>query len=90
LSFSTKPLRVGIALGLMTSALSFIYLIYILVQYARGLTVPGWASTLGLLSLLFGVLFVMLGIIGGYIGRIYVMLQGRPPYVIYKETEKHD
>ncbi len=85
-AFSTKPLHIGIGLGLMTSALAFLYLAYIVIQFSLGNTVPGWASTLGLLSLLFGVLFIMLGILGGYLGRIYVMLQHRPAYIIFEET----
>jgi polyisoprenyl-phosphate glycosyltransferase len=86
-TFSTKPLRVSIALGLVTSMLAFVALCYIIAQYALGHTVPGWASTLGLLVLLFGVLFVILGVIGEYVGRIYIMLQHRPAYVIYEETD---
>ena len=85
-AFSTKPLRVGIALGLVTSVLAFVALCYIISQYALGHTVPGWASTLGLLVFLFGVLFVILGVIGEYVGLIYIMLQRRPAYVIYEET----
>lgn len=88
LAFSTKPLRIGIALGLGTSALSFLYLIYIIIQYINGATVPGWASTLGLLSLLFGILFIMLGITGTYIGRIYVLLQRRPLFVVSDTTDQ--
>jgi len=86
-AFSTKPLKVGIALGLVTSALAFVELCYIMAQYVLGHTVPGWASTLGLLVFLFGVLFVILGVIGGYVGLIYIMLQHRPPYVIYEEID---
>jgi dolichol-phosphate mannosyltransferase len=86
LAFSTKPLQISIAVGFMTSVLAIMYLVYIIVEYFLGNTVPGWASTLGLLSLLFGFLFVMLGIIGGYLGRIYIMLQNRPAYIIYEET----
>ena len=82
LAFSTKPLQIGIAMGLTTSVFSFAYLVYIIIQYARGNTVEGWSSTLGLLSLLFGVLFIMLGIVGTYLGRIYIMLQQRPQYVL--------
>lgn len=89
-AFSTKPLHIGIGLGLVTSVLAFMYLLYGVIQFTLGNTVPGWASTLGLLSLLFGVLFIMLGIIGGYIGRIYVMLQHRPAYVIFEETSAHE
>jgi dolichol-phosphate mannosyltransferase len=86
LAFSTKPLHIGIGLGLITSVLSFIYLVYIFVQYYLGNTVQGWASTLTVLSFLFGVLFVLLGIIGGYIGRIYLMLQHRPSFIIIDEV----
>jgi dolichol-phosphate mannosyltransferase len=87
LAFSTKPLRVGIVLGLVTSALAFMALCYIIAQYVLGHTVPGWASTLGFLTLLFGVLFIILGVIGEYVGRIYIMLQHRPAYVIHEETD---
>ena len=87
MAFSTKPLKVGITLGLVTSALAFGALCYIVARYVGGHTVPGWASTLGLLVLLFGVLFVILGVIGEYVGRIYIMLQHRPAYVIYEETD---
>jgi glycosyltransferase involved in cell wall biosynthesis len=86
-AFSTKPLRIGITLGLVTSAVAFVALCYVMAQYVLGRTVPGWASTLGLLVFLFGVLFVILGVIGGYVGLIYIMLQHRPPYVIYEETD---
>lgn len=93
LAFSTKPLQIGIAMGLTTSAFSFAYLVYILVQHARGHTIEGWSSTLGLLSLLFGVLFIMLGIVGTYLGRIYVMLQQRPQFVldqaVYFDGKEH-
>ena len=85
--FSTKPLRIGIALGVLTSFFAFIALIYILIRYIQGETVSGWASTLGLLSLLFGVLFLILGIIGSYIAQIYLMLQNRPPFVIHEEID---
>lgn len=83
LAFSTKPLQLGIKLGLATSALAFAYLTYILFAYFRGDTVQGWASTLGLMSLLFGVLFILLGVIGTYLGRIYVLLQRRPPFIVH-------
>jgi glycosyltransferase involved in cell wall biosynthesis len=81
-SYSTKPLRLGIWLGLATSALAFLELCYIALQYARGLTVPGWASTVGIISLLFGILFIVLGIIGLYIAQIHLALQRRPAFLI--------
>ena len=85
-SFSTMPLMVGIWVGLMTGCLAVLELIYVVVQYARGETVPGWASVVGVLSLFFAVLFLVLGTIGVYIARIHDVLQNRPPYVVAERT----
>ena len=82
LSFSVRPLYIGIYVGLMTSALSFLELLYVGVQYARGLTVPGWASILGVVSLLFGILFFILGLMGLYLAKMYRMLQSRPRFIV--------
>jgi glycosyltransferase involved in cell wall biosynthesis len=81
-SFSTKPLKLGIWLGIFTAALALLELVYILIQYSRGVTIPGWASTVGILSFLFGVLFVILGIMGIYIAKIHETLQMQPTYVV--------
>lgn len=85
-SYSTKPLRLGIWLGLATSALAFLELVYIAVQFASGHTVPGWASTVGVISLLFGILFIVLGILGLYIAQIHLALQRRPAFLIDEVT----
>lgn len=82
ISYSTVPLKIGVWIGAITSILSFMELGYIFYIYTQGVTVPGWASTLGITSLLFGVLFFNVGIIGIYLARIHKSLQGRPPYII--------
>jgi dolichol-phosphate mannosyltransferase len=87
ISFSVIPLRLGIWLGLLTAVASGMELCYILVQYMLGRTVPGWASTLGVLSMLFGVLFVVIGILGQYVARIHRMLQARPCFVVEKTID---
>lgn len=84
ISYSNKPLILGVWVGFITSMLAFSEIVYIVVQYLRGNTVPGWASTIGILSFLFGVLFVMLGIIGIYLSRIHNILQNRPRFVTKK------
>jgi len=86
-SFSTKPLLLGIWLGLATSAIAFAELIYIIVLWSLGETVAGWASTVGIMALLFGVLFILLGVIGLYLSRIHTALQQRPKFVIGTITE---
>jgi glycosyltransferase involved in cell wall biosynthesis len=90
ISFSTKPLIIGVWIGVITSFLSFVEIIYIIFQYSQGQTVPGWASTIGVLSFLFGILFIILGIIGTYIARIHMALQARPKFVTSKLVNIED
>ncbi|HEX2669423.1 MAG TPA: glycosyltransferase family 2 protein [Polyangiaceae bacterium] len=82
LSFSLAPLRLGIWIGFLTSGLATLELSYILIQYFRGQTVTGWASMMGFMSLMFGILFVLLGIIGLYLGKIFEVLKNRPRFLI--------
>ena len=89
-SFSTKPLVLGVWLGIFTSMFAFFEIVYILYQVLNHKTVPGWASTVGIISFLFGVLFIMLGIVGTYIARIHIALQNRPKYVVGELTSNFD
>lgn len=82
LSFSALPLRLGIGVGFVTSVLAFIELCYILYVYLRGEVIQGWASVMTVMSFMFGILFVLLGVIGTYLGKIYEILKRRPRYVI--------
>jgi len=82
LSFSALPLRLGIGVGFVTSVLAFLELCYILYVYSRGEVVPGWASVMTIMSFMFGILFVLLGVIGTYLGKIYEILKKRPRYVV--------
>jgi len=82
-AFSVFPLRISIAIGLITSIFAFLELGYILiVSLIFKNAVPGWASIIGLISLLFGILFILLGMIGEYIGRIFEATKKRPMYII--------
>ena len=85
-SFSTKPLRLGIWIGMLTGSAALVELLYVVAQYLRGQTVPGWASILSVMSLLFAVLFLVLGVIGMYVARIHEVLQNRPRYVVAERT----
>jgi len=90
-SFSSIPLRVGVTVGFIIAFLSFAELLYVVISYFTQETVPGWASTVGITSMLFGVLFLLIGIQGEYILRIYERVQRRPPFLIERvvgqETE---
>jgi len=85
-SFSYKPLKLASYTGVVISCLSFLYLLYVLY---KGLftddTVSGWASTIAVSLFFNGIILIMLGIIGGYIGRIYDEVKGRPLYIV-KDT----
>jgi glycosyltransferase involved in cell wall biosynthesis len=89
LSFSIVPLRLAIALGFLISGASFLYLAYVLViRLTAGNVVAGWASMTGLLSLLGGIQLVTLGVLGEYVGRLFLSTLKRPPYVISDYSEK--
>ena len=82
-SFSIVPLRIGIFIGIMTSLFAFYQLIEVV--YLKLFTdrlVPGYGTTVGLISLLFGILFILIGILGEYVGRILSEVRGRPRYIV--------
>jgi polyisoprenyl-phosphate glycosyltransferase len=83
-SFSYKPLKLASYAGLLLSAMSFVYLLVIIIQkiFVKGSTVQGWASILAVNLFFNGIILIILGIIGEYIGRIYDEAKGRPLYMI--------
>jgi len=86
-SFSIVPLRLAILLGLMTSAFAFYQLIdAVYIRLFTTEAVPGWTSLFVLTSLLFGVLFILIGIVGEYIARILEEVRGRPRFIISERT----
>jgi glycosyltransferase involved in cell wall biosynthesis len=89
-AFSLTPLRIGTVVGLATALLAFLELVYVLIQVARGHTVPGWASVVGVTTLLFGVQFILLGLIGEYLGRVYLTAKHRPPFLVEDVTDALD
>lgn len=82
-SFSLKPLKLASGIGVALLAVSSLYLLVALVQKIFGLgMIPGWAPILAVNLFFDGVVLLMLGIIGEYIGRIYDEAKGRPLYMI--------
>jgi hypothetical protein len=86
-SFSTKPLHLGIWLGLALSALSFVEQAYALNIFISGEALPGWASIVAVMTFLFGFLFILIGILGAYLSKIHCALQA-PPRFIISETPR--
>ena len=82
-AYSDKPLRLSIGLGLVMATLSFLYGGYIVLRAIFGdLAVQGWASLIVSIYLVGGILMVVLGIIGIYIGKMYNEMKRRPLYVV--------
>ena len=81
-SFSSKPLRLSIHVGLLALLFGVIYSIYAVVVYIEGKTIPGWPSLLISILFLGGFQLLTLGIIGEYIARIFHESKRRPHYFI--------
>ncbi len=82
-SFSYKPLKLATFMGMLVSALSFIYLIIVLVQrIVKNDVASGWASSMAVSLFLNGVMLIVIGIMGEYVGRIYEEVKARPLYVV--------
>ncbi|MCR5119565.1 MAG: glycosyltransferase family 2 protein [Lachnospiraceae bacterium] len=89
-SFSVKPLRIATMLGVFFALTGFIYGIVIIIQhFILPDRVVGFASIISLIAFFGGMVMIMLGLIGEYIGRIYICMNASPQYVI-KERIKHE
>ena len=87
-SLSVKPLHVITGIGCFIAFLSFIGVIWSVITALCGNTVPGWASMTCIICLLGGVQLVCLGVLGEYIGKIYMEVKERPRYIISERTKE--
>lgn len=89
-SFSVKPLKLISNLGILISVLSIFGLLYALISYFAGVTVSGWTAIVCSIWLLGGLQMLCLGVVGGYIGKIYSEVKARPRYRVetYLENKK--
>lgn len=85
-SLSIKPLRMIAGAGVFVSAISFLGVIWAIVEKLKGNTGVGWASTTSLICFIGGIQLICLGIIGEYIGKIYLETKARPRYIISERT----
>lgn len=82
-SFSYKPLKIATYIGFTLSMTSFLYLLVVIFQKLfTGSTIAGWASIVAMNLLFNGIILILLGIIGEYIGRIYDESKNRPLYIV--------
>ncbi len=85
-SLSVKPIRMITGLGVGVSLISFIGVIWAVVRALLGATVSGWASTVSILCFMGGIQLLCLGVIGEYIGKIYMESKHRPRFIIGERT----
>lgn len=86
-SLSVRPLKIIMGLGGVIAALSFIGVIWSVVLALCGKTVAGWASMTCIICLIGGIQLICLGVLGEYIGKIYLEVKRRPRYIIREKTE---
>lgn len=86
LSFSTKPLQLGIFVGVLFSLVSFIMVLWTVLAFLIDKSIPsGWTTVVVLLLMFSGIHLIILGIIGAYVGGIYEEVKDRPRYIIDEE-----
>lgn len=86
-SLSIKPIRMITAAGTIISCLGFCAIIWAIIMQVMGNTVAGWASMVCIVAFLGGIQLLSLGVIGEYIGKIYLETKARPRYIISETTD---
>jgi glycosyltransferase involved in cell wall biosynthesis len=83
ISFSDRPLKATVSLGLTMAALGFLAICYLIVlRLTHGSVLSGWSSIIATLLLCFGIQVLVVGLCGLYLGKILTQVQDRPPYLI--------
>ena len=87
-SFSIKPLRIADLIGVITASIGFIYGIYILIAkfIFKSITAVGYSSLMATILFMGGIIMVLIGMIGEYIGRIYICINSSPQYIIKEKN----
>jgi dolichol-phosphate mannosyltransferase len=87
-SFSIKPLKITSYLGILSSIAGFIYMLYVLyLRFFTEHTIAGWTSAIIVQLFFNGVILIMLGIIGEYVGRIHDESKDRPIYILREKRK---
>ena len=89
-SFTTRPISWIVGMGFFCLLISILMAVYVLVSYIEHLAVPGWASLMLSLWFIGSMLLLSLGVVGQYIGKIYIEVKDRPRYHIAQYLQHHD
>ncbi len=92
-SLSIKPIRLIISIGCLMLIISIVAVVYFLVQYGLGHTVPGWTSLIASVWLIGAIQLISIGVIGEYIGKVYLETKERPRFIVetflHEDEEQH-
>ncbi len=89
-SFSSKPLLFIVNFGFLVAFVSFLGVVWSVVMVMKGQTVRGWASMTSIICFVSGIQLICTGILGEYIGKMYMEIKQRPRYIISEKTDKND
>lgn len=81
-SFSVAPLYLSLIIGLISTAISFIFLASILIQKILGMNLPGWTAIMSAILFIGGTLHICFGLTGVYVGKIHIQTRNRPLYIV--------
>ena len=90
-SFSVKPLRIATFIGFLTAAVGFVFGIYVIIhKFVVPDSLMGWSSTMAAMLFIGGMIMLMLGMVGEYVGRIYLSINRSPQFVIRRKVGFED
>ena len=88
-SFSVKPLRFASVSGVMTAVAGFVYAVWTIIKkFVYPMAPVGWSSTVAIILILGGMILFVLGMIGEYVGRIYICMNKSPQYVVKEQMNE--
>lgn len=82
ISFSDVPLKLATAVGLACSAAALSYIGWVAIEWQRGRNIPGWSAIMVAVLFLGGVQLLSIGVLGNYVGSIFLEAKGRPNYIV--------
>ncbi|MCF0128947.1 MAG: glycosyltransferase family 2 protein [Pseudobutyrivibrio sp.] len=90
-AFSIKPLRISVCIGLLSATIGLIAGIVIIIRKLIGINILlGWSSVISIMLFMFGMVLIVLGLIGEYVGRIYICINQTPQYVVRHVEKKSE
>jgi polyisoprenyl-phosphate glycosyltransferase len=89
-SFSYKPLRISLLIGIIVSLAAFCFAAFSIVAYFRGRTVPGWTSLITAVMFIGGIQLIVLGLMGEYIASLFREVKKRPMFIIDRTVNTGD